>query len=62
VRLSYFPGHIHAFYIEHQYYKRKAEAKAGIVAPPAPGVYSQRIQRGGGYGTIATAAPAQPAV
>jgi len=60
--LGYFPGHIHAFYLEHQYYKRKAEAKAGIMAPRAPGVYSERIQRGGGYGTITTAAPAQEVV
>jgi hypothetical protein len=31
----------------------------GVVGPRAPGVFSDRIQRGGGYGTIA---PAQPPV
>jgi hypothetical protein len=61
-RVSYFPGHIHAFYLEYQYYKRRDEAKVGIIGPRAPGVYSDRIQRGGGYGTIAHAAPAQPPV
>jgi hypothetical protein len=34
----------------------------GVVGPRAPGVYSDRIQRGGGYGTIAQAAPAQAPV
>jgi len=54
--LGYFPGHIHAFYLEYQYYKRRENARRGIIDPPAPGVYSDRVQRGGvhtaGYGTI----------
>jgi len=45
--LGYFPGHIHAFYVEYIYYKRRDEARAGIVSPPAPGVYSDRVQSGG---------------
>jgi len=50
--LGYFPGHIHAFYIEYQYFKRRGEARAGgIVSPPAPGVYSNKVQSGG-YGTF----------
>lgn len=45
---SYFPGHIHAFYIEYVYIKRRDEIKAGIYeAKPAPGVYSQKVQNGG---------------
>ncbi|OCL06172.1 UPF0057-domain-containing protein [Glonium stellatum] len=54
--LGYFPGHIHAFYIEYVYYKRRDEARAGIYdSKPAPGVYSARVQSGGrGYGTMAT--------
>ncbi|HEX3642369.1 MAG TPA: YqaE/Pmp3 family membrane protein, partial [Ktedonobacteraceae bacterium] len=54
--LGYFPGHIHAFYIEYIYFKRRDERRAGIMGPPAPGVYSDRVQAGGvrgGYGTIA---------
>ncbi|OCK75906.1 UPF0057-domain-containing protein [Lepidopterella palustris CBS 459.81] len=55
--LGYFPGHIHAFYIEYVYYKRRDEARAGFYdSRPAPGVYSDRVQNGGrGYGTMATA-------
>ncbi|KAF2201036.1 hypothetical protein GQ43DRAFT_372406, partial [Delitschia confertaspora ATCC 74209] len=50
--LGYFPGHIHAFYVEYVYYKRRDEARAGMVSSaPAPGVYSERVQRGG-YGTM----------
>jgi hypothetical protein len=54
---SYFPGHIHAFYVEYVYYKRRDEARTGIYdSRPAPGVYSDRVQSGGrGYGTMATA-------
>ncbi|OCK91179.1 UPF0057-domain-containing protein [Cenococcum geophilum 1.58] len=55
--LGYFPGHIHAFYVEYVYYKRRDEARAGIYDNrPAPGVYSDHVQNGGrGYGTMATA-------
>jgi uncharacterized membrane protein YqaE (UPF0057 family) len=60
--LGFFPGHIHAFYVEYVYVKRRDEVRAGIVnARPAPGVYSQKVQNGGhrvvaapvqqGYGT-----------
>jgi uncharacterized membrane protein YqaE (UPF0057 family) len=46
--LGYFPGHIHAFYIEYVYIKRRDEVKAGIYnAKPAAGVYSQKVQNGG---------------
>ncbi|KAI8933201.1 hypothetical protein NX059_009838 [Plenodomus lindquistii] len=46
--LGYFPGHIHAFYIEYVYVKRRDEVKAGIYnARPAPGVYSKKVQNGG---------------
>lgn len=52
----YFPGHIHAFYLEYVYYDRREQAKVGRVnTTRAPGVYSDRIQTGGvgyGYGTI----------
>jgi len=52
--LGYFPGHIHAFYLEYVYYDRKEQAKAGrFTASRAPGIYSERVQTGGnGYGTI----------
>jgi hypothetical protein len=53
--LGYFPGHIHAFYLLYVYYKRKDHVTNGIVdTAPAPGVYSDRIQRGGEttYGTV----------
>ncbi|KAL6237560.1 hypothetical protein BDW75DRAFT_238171 [Aspergillus navahoensis] len=43
--LGYLPGHIHAYYLEYVYYKN-LEA---VVADPAPGVYSDRIQRGEQY-------------
>ncbi|KAF1941175.1 UPF0057-domain-containing protein [Clathrospora elynae] len=46
--LGYFPGHIHAFYVEYVYIKRRDEVRAGIYnARPAPGVYSQKVQNGG---------------
>jgi hypothetical protein len=45
---SFFPGHIHAFYIEYVYVKRRDEIRAGIYdATPAPGVYSQKVLNGG---------------
>ena len=51
----YFPGHIHAFYIEYVYYTRREELRDGRVpVERAPGVYSEHIQSGGqSYGTIA---------
>ncbi|KAJ4293581.1 hypothetical protein N0V90_008864 [Kalmusia sp. IMI 367209] len=46
--LGYLPGHIHAFYIEYIFFERKGEAKQGIYNPrPAPGIYSERVARGG---------------
>jgi hypothetical protein len=54
---SFFPGHIHAFYIEYVYVKRRDEVRAGIYnARPAPGVYSQKVQNGG-HSTMPVAAP-----
>jgi uncharacterized membrane protein YqaE (UPF0057 family) len=51
--LGYFPGHIHAFYIEYVYVKRRDEVRAGILdARPAPGVYSQKVQNGGARGAV----------
>ncbi|KAI1746328.1 hypothetical protein F4680DRAFT_401080 [Xylaria scruposa] len=52
--LGYFPGHIHAFYIEYVYYDRREQARQGrLVAKRAPGVYSDRVQTGGqNYGTV----------
>ncbi|KAG9240916.1 plasma membrane proteolipid 3 [Calycina marina] len=52
--LGYFPGHIHAFYLEYVYYDRREQAREGrFTAARAPGVYSERVQSGGqGYGTI----------
>ncbi|KAF2721073.1 UPF0057-domain-containing protein [Polychaeton citri CBS 116435] len=52
--LGYFPGHIHAFYIEYVYYKRREESAQGVFdSEPVAGVYSDNVQTGGrGYGTI----------
>ncbi|GAB7351042.1 hypothetical protein MBLNU459_g1525t1 [Dothideomycetes sp. NU459] len=52
--LGYFPGHIHAFYLEYIYYNRRDQAAAGTFEDRrAPGVYSDNVQTGGrGYGTI----------
>lgn len=52
--LGYIPGHIHAFYVEYIYYDRREQAREGRFATgPAPGVYSDNVQTGGGgYGTI----------
>ncbi|KAB8258716.1 UPF0057-domain-containing protein [Aspergillus pseudonomiae] len=44
--LGYLPGHIHAFYLEYVYYRQRDGATGR-----APGVYSERIQRGGHHGT-----------
>ena len=44
----YFPGHIHAFYLEYVYYQRRDRDPATrATQQPAPGVYSERIQNGG---------------
>ncbi|EON98641.1 putative plasma membrane proteolipid 3 protein [Phaeoacremonium minimum UCRPA7] len=53
--LGYLPGHLHAFYIEYVYYDRREQAREGrFTASHAPGIYSERVQTGGGgYGTIA---------
>ncbi|KAJ5573761.1 uncharacterized protein N7459_008188 [Penicillium hispanicum] len=55
--LGYFPGHIHAFYLEYVYYdRRKRDPMTRATQRPAPGVYSDRIQTGGHstrtYGTV----------
>ncbi|KAF2483258.1 hypothetical protein BDY17DRAFT_297116 [Neohortaea acidophila] len=52
--LGYFPGHIHAFYLEYTYYHRKEEAARGVFdSRKAPGVYSDNVNTGGrGYGTM----------
>ncbi|KAI0879785.1 plasma membrane proteolipid 3 [Annulohypoxylon maeteangense] len=57
--LGYIPGHIHAFYIEYVYYDRREQAREGrVAARRAPGVYSDRVQTGGGgYGTIVQPPP-----
>ncbi|KAF3034489.1 hypothetical protein E8E12_003414 [Didymella heteroderae] len=59
--LGYFPGHIHAFYIEYVYYKRRDEIRAGTYdGSLAPGVYSKKVQSGGQRNVVA--APAAPVV
>jgi hypothetical protein len=53
--LGYIPGHIHAFYVEYIYFDRRDRARRGqLTGQIAPGVYSDRVQAGGGqgYGTI----------
>ncbi|KAI1615542.1 hypothetical protein EDD36DRAFT_191169 [Exophiala viscosa] len=53
--LGYFPGHIHAFYLEYVYFDRRERARHGqLTGRAAPGVYSDRVQNGGfqGYGTM----------
>lgn len=53
---SYFPGHIHAFYLEYVYFDRRNRTYLGNLArEPAPGVYSDNVQSGGvtTYGTVA---------
>ncbi|KAJ4336260.1 hypothetical protein N0V87_005552 [Didymella glomerata] len=61
--LGYFPGHIHAFYIEYVYYKRRDEIRDGTYdGSLAPGVYSKKVQNGGQRSVVATPAPVvQPA-
>ncbi|KAF2663330.1 UPF0057-domain-containing protein [Microthyrium microscopicum] len=55
--LGYFPGHIHAFYVEYIYFKKRDEARAGLYSPDAPGVYSNRVQRGGKQYVVVQPAP-----
>ncbi len=52
---SVLPGHLHAFYLEYVYFDRREQAREGrFTASHAPGIYSDRVQTGGGgYGTIA---------
>ncbi|KAJ5442905.1 Proteolipid membrane potential modulator [Penicillium cf. griseofulvum] len=59
--LGYFPGHIHAFYLEYVFYERRERDPLTRASQrPAPGVYSDRVQNGGlhqvpagqTYGTI----------
>ncbi|PKY03863.1 putative stress response RCI peptide [Aspergillus campestris IBT 28561] len=53
--LGYFPGHIHAFYLEYVYYQNRRTPMYGTYQP-APGVYSDRIKNGPNqdvnYGTV----------
>ena len=53
-RCRYFPGHIHAFYLEYVYFDRRDKTRIGAAASRrAPGIYSDRIQSGGTtYGTV----------
>lgn len=53
--LGFFPGHLHAFYLEYVYYDRRDKGRVGQLSThPAPGVFSDNIQSGGirGYGTL----------
>ncbi|MCJ1465793.1 hypothetical protein MMC07_004412 [Pseudocyphellaria aurata] len=50
----YFPGHIHAFYLEYIYFDRRDRSRLGnMTNEHAPGIYSDNVQRGGTttYGT-----------
>ncbi|KAI2898932.1 hypothetical protein CBS76997_746 [Aspergillus niger] len=51
--LGYMPGHVHAFYLEYVYYANR-NAGTGDAPRRAPGVYSERIQRGGHHTTYGT--------
>ncbi|KAI4097432.1 MAG: hypothetical protein LQ339_006750 [Xanthoria mediterranea] len=55
--LGYFPGHIHAFYLEYVYFERRSQGQMGnLAAKRAPGVYSDNVNSGGRttYGTMPT--------
>lgn len=55
--VSYFPGHIHAFYLEYVYFERRSQGQMGnLAAKRAPGVYSDNVNSGGRttYGTMPT--------
>lgn len=57
--LGYFPGHIHAFYLEYVYYH--AQENGGNRRHG--GVYSENVQTGGrGYGTVNNNAAAAPMI
>ncbi|KAI9712578.1 MAG: hypothetical protein M1828_001679 [Chrysothrix sp. TS-e1954] len=46
--LGYFPGHIHAFYLEYVYYSRRdAVLNGGRLGEDAGGIYSENVQCGG---------------
>jgi hypothetical protein len=50
-RKSYFPGHIHAFYLLYVFYDRRHRTGKGIALEgEAPGVFSPEVQ-GGGVGS-----------
>lgn len=54
--LGYFPGHIHAFYLEYVYFERRSQGQMGnMTVKRAPGVYSENVNSGGRttYGTVA---------
>ncbi|MCJ1246818.1 hypothetical protein MMC30_004027 [Trapelia coarctata] len=58
--LGYFPGHIHAFYLEYVYFERRDKGRLGQISQDrAPGVYSENVQSGGyhntNYGTVPAA-------
>lgn len=44
--LAYFPGWVHAFYVEYVWYRNQDPASRGI---RAPGVFSDRVQSGRGW-------------
>ena len=54
IKFSYFPGHIHAFYLEYIYFDRRGSSVT--TQKRAPGVYSENVQTGGQtqYGTVPT--------
>ncbi|CAA9963092.1 hypothetical protein CFE70_006514 [Pyrenophora teres f. teres 0-1] len=59
--LAFIPGHVHAFYVEYIYVKRRDQARAGILdTKPAPGVYSKKVQNGGSK-VVLPVAPVAPA-
>ncbi|KXS99374.1 hypothetical protein AC578_8991 [Pseudocercospora eumusae] len=46
--LGFFPGHIHAFYVEYVYFHRKELAERGVFEQrDAPGVFSKKANTGG---------------
>ena len=51
---SYFPGHIHAFWIEYVYYKRRGEAGHNVYDPPKTGIYSKKVQYPRGHAQHST--------
>ncbi|KIW07256.1 uncharacterized protein PV09_02111 [Verruconis gallopava] len=61
--LGFFPGHIHAFYVEYVYYKRRDQARMGVYdSRPAPGIFSDRVNFGhrNQYVVAPDQQPAQP--